>query len=91
MNRGKRKREEMKGKQQDWKNAKRKKMSEREDGSLSFDLKEAKKEVRKFGIAGMIGEDKKSATIKMLIGLGAKVQCDYRLSFSKICLLPDGS
>lgn len=68
----------MKNKQQDWKNAKRKKLSEREDGSLFFDLKEAKKEVRKFGIAGMIGEDKKSATIKMLIGLGAKVQYDYQ-------------
>lgn len=78
MNKGKRKREDIKNKQQDWKNAKRKKLSEREDGSLFFDLKEAKKEVRKFGIAGMIGEDKKSATIKMLIGLGAKVQYDYQ-------------
>lgn len=69
MDRGKRKAEMKSGSQN---KSKKQKPNGKEDG-LWFDLKEAKKEVRKFGIAGMTGTEKKSATINMLIGLGAKV------------------
>ena len=76
MDRGKRKGEMDRGKRGSQNKSKKRKPNGKEDG-LWFDLKEAKKEVRKFGIAGMTGTEKKSATINMLIGLGAKVTFLY--------------
>jgi len=70
MDRGKRRRENDRGRGNQNK-SKKQKPNGKEEG-LWFDLKEAKKEVRKFGIAGMTGTEKKAATINMLIGLGAK-------------------